>query len=61
MPKGTSVNVVLDEKHNKLLNRSKTASQRSKRKEASRRLSDHLMRFGVDWEKNIADSDQHKA
>ncbi|MGR5299286.1 TraY domain-containing protein [Vibrio mediterranei] len=53
MTKGTSVNVVLDEKHNKLLERSKTASSRSKRKEAAKRLSDHLTRFGVNWEQVV--------
>jgi hypothetical protein len=53
MKKGTSVNIVLDEKHNQLLNRSKKASGRSKREEAARRLADHLKRFGEQWEKPI--------
>ncbi|HAS6087886.1 TraY domain-containing protein [Vibrio parahaemolyticus] len=51
MSKGTSVNVVLDEKHNNILNQSKKLSGRTKRQEAAKRLSDHLERFGESWEK----------
>lgn len=53
MKKGTSVNVVLEEEHNRILNRSKSMSGRTKRQEAAKRLADHLERFGERWEQPI--------
>ncbi|MFA0011949.1 TraY domain-containing protein [Vibrio lentus] len=53
MKTGTSVNIVLAEEHNKMLERSKKESGRTKRKEAAKRLADHLERFGERWEKPI--------
>nr|AKN35853.1 hypothetical protein [Vibrio tasmaniensis] len=50
---GTSVNVLLDDKHNAILDRSKERSGRSKRQEAAKRLSDHLERFGERWEQPV--------
>lgn len=46
----TTVNVILDDECNRLLNASKTRSQRSKRREAGLRLKDHLRRFGEHWQ-----------
>lgn len=49
--KGTAIWFVLNEEDNRLLNQSKEENGRSKKKEAEKRLSDHLRRFGVNWEK----------
>ena len=46
MKTGTSVNIVLAEEHNKMLERSKKESGRTKRQEAAKRLADHLERCG---------------
>ncbi|PMM38672.1 TraY domain-containing protein [Vibrio lentus] len=51
---GTSVNVLLGDKHNAMLDRSKELSGRSKRQEASKRLADHLERFGERWEQPLS-------
>ncbi|SON53451.1 TraY domain-containing protein [Vibrio tapetis] len=49
-PNGTHVNVKLSEKHNRVLEQSKTHSKRTKRAEAQARLEHHLDLFGVNWE-----------
>lgn len=46
----THVNVVLDKEANNTLTRSSKLNDRSKRKEASKRLSHHLQLFGEDWQ-----------
>ncbi|MGX9522918.1 TraY domain-containing protein [Vibrio mediterranei] len=38
------------------LTHSKTASAQGKRKEAAKRLPDHLTRFGVNWEQAVRES-----
>ncbi|MCG3741156.1 TraY domain-containing protein [Vibrio cincinnatiensis] len=53
MKKGISINIVLEEEHNRILERSKKESGRTKRQEAAKRLADHLERFGDRWEKPI--------
>lgn len=45
MKKETSVNIVMNQKYNHLLNISKETSGRTKRNEAAARLKDHLLRF----------------
>lgn len=54
---GTHVNVVLDKEANNTLTRSSQRNDRSKRREASKRLSHHLQLFGEDWqsEKPLSD------
>ena len=53
MKKGISINIVLEEEHNRILERSKKESGRTKRQEAAKRLADQLERFGDRWEKPI--------
>ncbi|MHA2743284.1 TraY domain-containing protein [Vibrio harveyi] len=50
--KYTSVNVLMDEECNKLLNQSSKKNNRRKRHEAAARLKDHLQRFGAQWTEN---------
>ncbi|ELY1990124.1 TraY domain-containing protein [Vibrio harveyi] len=50
--KYTSVNVLMDEECNKLLNQSSKKNNRRKRHEAAARLKDHLQRFGGQWTEN---------
>lgn len=47
--KHTSVNVLMDQECNELLNQSSKRNNRRKRHEAAARLKDHLKRFGGQW------------
>ncbi|AUW07653.1 TraY domain-containing protein [Vibrio campbellii] len=47
--KHTSVNVLMDQECNELLNQSSKKNNRKKRHEAAARLKDHLKRFGGQW------------
>lgn len=51
--KGTHVNVILDKDSNNILTSSARHNDRSKRREAGKRLAHHLQLFGENWQTEL--------